>query len=155
MRVAVVGLGFVGRANAFLLAQHNDVVAMDIQLERISLFCRELRNKLGRETGISIRTTMNIEEAVEDVGIVIISVGTNYIAGEKHYDTSNVEEVIREVLYFNRGATIVIKSMVPLDYAARMREKYRTNNIMYVPDNLQDIRYSEKSGTFSRQLVLA
>lgn len=147
MKIAVAGTGYVGLSNAILLAQHNEVKAVDIIKEKVDLINakvspivdQEIEEYL-RERGLNLIATTDGERAYCDADYVVVSTPTNYDPKKNYFDTSSVETVIEQVLKVNPQATIVIKSTVPVGYVETMREKYHTDRIMFSPEFLREGR---------------
>jgi len=145
MKIAVAGTGYVGLANAVLLAQHHEVVALDIIEEKVDLINKkqspiadnEIEDYLETKE-LNLRATTDIKEAFTDAEFVIISTPTNYDPEQNYFDTSSVETVVENVLAINPDATMVIKSTIPVGYTKEVREKFNTDNIMFSPEFLRE-----------------
>ena len=129
MKITVFGAGYVGLANAVLLAQHNDVTAVDLVREKVDLINARRSPLADREiqeylTGKPLRLTATTdgEAAYREADYVIISTPTNYDPEKNYFDTSSVEAVIRQVMAVNPTAILVIKSTVPVGYTLSVRE---------------------------------
>ena len=137
-KIAIAGTGYVGLSNAVLLAQHNDVVAVDVIEEKVNMINnkkspivdKEIQEFLT-EKKLNLKATLDGENAYKDAEFVIVSTPTNYDPDKNYFDTSSVEQVIELVLKVNKDAIIVIKSTVPVGYTESVRKKYDTENIIF------------------------
>lgn len=147
MKIAVAGIGYVGLSNAVLLAQHNDVVAVDISSERVDMLNArkspivdaELEQFLA-EKELRLSATLDGAAAYTDADFVIVAAPTNYDAETNYFDTSLVEQVIQLVISVNETATIVVKSTVPVGFINRIREDYDTDQVIFSPEFLREGR---------------
>ncbi len=145
MKIAVAGTGYVGLSLAVLLAQNNEVVAVDIIAEKVELINnkkspiqdKELKEYLAIKK-LNLTATLDAETAYKNAEFVIISVPTNYDPIQNHFDTSAVETVIETVLKINSSAIIVIKSTIPVGYTKSVREKFNTDKILFSPEFLRE-----------------
>ncbi len=145
MKIAIAGTGYVGLSIATLLAQHNEVVAVDIIAEkvdkinnRISPIQDEYIEKYFKEKELNLRATLDTKEAYTDADFVVIAAPTNYDTQKNFFDTSVIENVIESVIDYNPDAIIVIKSTIPVGYTDSIRNKYHCDNILFSPEFLRE-----------------
>ena len=145
MKIAIAGTGYVGLSIATLLAQHNEVVAVDIIAEkvdkinnRISPIQDEYIEKYFKEKELNLRATLDTKEAYTDADFVVIAAPTNYDTQKNFFDTSAIENVIESVIDYNPDAIIVIKSTIPVGYTDSIRNKYHCDNILFSPEFLRE-----------------
>ena len=145
MKIAVAGTGYVGLSIATLLAQHQDVVAVDIVPERVDLVNKrvspiqdEYIEKFFVEKHLNLTATLDSEKAYSDAVFVVIAAPTNYDPQKNFFDTSAVENVIQLVMKYNPNAVMVIKSTIPVGFTANVRQKYNTDKIIFSPEFLRE-----------------
>ena len=145
MKIAIAGTGYVGLSMAVLLAQHNQVMAVDIVPEKVEMINQrkspiqdEYIEKYFAEKKLDLVATLDAEAAYEEAEFVIIAVPTNYDSQKNFFDTSSVEEVIQLVIKHNPNAIMVIKSTIPVGFTEMVREKYKCENIIFSPEFLRE-----------------
>lgn len=145
MKIAVIGLGYVGLSNALLLAQDNEVVAMDLEQEKVNflqqkkspIVDKEIEYWLESKT-LNLEFTLDAHHAISDADYVVIATPTNYDTKTNYFDTRSVESIIEQTLEINASATIVIKSTIPVGFTQRAREQYGSENIVFSPEFLRE-----------------
>lgn len=145
MKIAVAGTGYVGLSLATLLAQHNEVKAVDIIPEKVELINNKKSpiqddyiEKYLAEKDLNLVATLDAEMAYKDAEFVIIAAPTNYDSKKNFFDTSAVETVIKLVMQYNPNAIMVIKSTIPVGYTKSIREKTGSKNIIFSPEFLRE-----------------
>ena len=145
MKIAVAGTGYVGLSIATLLAQHNEVMAVDIIPEKVEMINSrrspiqdEYIEKYLAEKELNLTATLDAEAAYKDAEYVVIAAPTNYDSHRNYFDTSAVENVIETVLRVNPKAIMVIKSTIPVGYTLSVRKKYHCDNILFSPEFLRE-----------------
>ena len=145
MKIAIAGTGYVGLSLAVLLAQHNDVTAVDIVPEKVDLINKKLSpiqdaeiEAYLRDKPLNLTATLNAKAAYSDAEFVVIAAPTNYDTQRNFFDTSAVEAVIKSVMEYNPNAIMVIKSTIPVGYTQHIREVTGCKNIIFSPEFLRE-----------------
>jgi len=145
MKIAIAGTGYVGLSNAILLAQNNEVIALDIIQEKVDMINAkkspivdvEIEEYLANKE-LNLLATTDAYKAFEDAEYVVISTPTNYDPEKNYFNTRSVEAVIANVLSINADATMIIKSTVPVGYTEKVKAMFETENIIFSPEFLRE-----------------
>lgn len=147
VKIAVAGTGYVGLSISTLLAQHHEVVALDIIKEKVDMINNHISPIQDKEIeeflktkDLDLKATLDKEVAFKNAKFVVISTPTNYDENKNYFDTSSVEETIESVLKINPEAIMVIKSTIPVGFTKAMKEKYGIDNLMFSPEFLREGR---------------
>ena len=145
MKIAVVGVGYVGLSNAVLLAQHNEVLAVDVSQERVDmvnarkspLVDNEIEEYLAKKP-LNLHASGDGKKFYKEADYIVIATPTNYDEETNYFNTSSVESVIEDALAAKTNACIVIKSTIPVGYTVGVRKKYGYKNIIFSPEFLRE-----------------
>ena len=145
MKITVAGMGYVGMANAILLAQNHEVIAYDVLEEKVNLINEKKSpiedteiDRYFKEKDLSLTATLDPHVAFDEPDYVIISTPTNYDPDKNYFDTHLVESVIKQVLFYSPKSNIVIKSTIPVGLTRELRQKYNIKNLYFSPEFLRE-----------------
>ena len=145
LNITVVGTGYVGLSNAVLFARQHNVTSLDIDVKRVELLNNRLspivdeyiENSLKNEH-LNLKATLDAKEAYENADYIIVATPTNYDSETNYFDTSSIESVISNILPINITATIIIKSTIPVGYTAQLKEKIKSEQVIFAPEFLRE-----------------
>lgn len=145
MKIAIVGIGYVGLSLSVLLSQQNEVVAVDILKDKVEKINKRISpiidpyvDEFFKTKKLNLRATLDYQDAFKESEFIIICTPTNYDEKENHFDTTIVENVIKNIIDMKLDTTMVIKSTVPVGFTETMRKKYNTTNIIFSPEFLRE-----------------
>lgn len=145
MKIAVIGMGYVGISNSILLAQHNEVIGVDISQNKVDLLNDKKSPIVDKEISeylyshkLNFTATVEFNQAVKNASYVIISTPTNYDPERNYFNTSSVEQTIENTIMIEPSVTIIIKSTIPVGFTEKMKKKYNKENIIFSPEFLRE-----------------
>ena len=145
MKISIAGIGYVGLSMGVLLSQHNEVVCLDVNPEKINMLNRkvspiddyEIRDFLQTKD-LNIRATVSKYDAYNGASFIIVATPTDYDSGTNYFNTSSIESIVKDVMSINKDAVIVIKSTIPVGYTEKLGKLFGTKNIIFSPEFLRE-----------------
>ena len=145
MKIAVVGMGYVGCANALLLSQNHEVIAIDVDHEKVLLFNSgklPIKDKIAQDfyakCDLDISASSDLENSISGCEFVVLALPTNFDEETNLYDTTSIEDVVSKIIAFNNSATIIIKSTINIGFTKYIRDKFSSENIIFSPEFLRE-----------------
>lgn len=145
LNITVVGTGYVGLSNAVLFARQHNVTSLDINENRVTLINQKISpiaddyiEQAFEEDNLNLKATLDKVQAYKQAELIIIATPTNYDSDTNYFDTSSIENVIADILPLNNQAIIIIKSTIPVGYTAQVKSKFKTEQIIFVPEFLRE-----------------
>ena len=145
MKIAVIGMGYVGCANALLLSQNHEVIAIDVDHEKVLLFNSgklPIKDKIAQDfyakRDLDISASSDLENSLSGCEMVVLALPTNFDESTNLYDTTSIEDVVSKIIAFNNSAIIIIKSTINIGFTKYIRDKFSSENIIFSPEFLRE-----------------